>query len=363
MKKLQEKPNSFGSYRHLKTRNRAGYGIRYGLSWMLLLGSCLGISCHNTAENDPGDILLRIVIPENQKTIHQLQGKATEPGTADESRISTLTFFVFNATACELYKNITINNDNTSSDPMWDPTLSTLRLTVTPGAKRIYAIANWTATSPEMPDLTPIADSATLLSTIRVHNGVTPTNPPVMTGRLQTTLTGSEQHLRLDLTRQVTRVDLYPLLSTSVSILGNVTIEGVRFMQLAQRAYLFPRSPGVSPATGVWDQPGFTGASMPVTTTAAKYGGPFYIPEFYGNSTLFSYMVIRAKYNGTDTYYSIPVNGHTGALPAQYAVQRNYIYAYYVTIQGLGSDAPVVPVSGNFNLPAIANIEYKLEIK
>jgi len=334
----------------------------YGLVGLLFMAT----SCaKDTKVLEPGWIELQIAVPEN-KVVEETRHGVDEPGTTAESKINRLTIFVFNTNnTFETYKTLEIASDNTSTDPMWDPVRSAIRVLATPGQKRIYAVANWTIpATTEMPDISNITDTTALIGVVRVHNGIMPINSPVMSGRMTVTIAGGEQNLKMYLTRQIARVEIFPMISANANALGaNVSIEGVKFMGLAQRAYLFGRGT-TSPVATVWDNAAYAGATsgqVTATTTAAavKYSTT-YIPEYFGTSGTHTYMMIKAKYNGTDTYYSVPINALTGALPSLYAVERNHSYRYYLTIQGIGSATGLVSPF-NSNDPGVYNISYQVE--
>jgi hypothetical protein len=301
-----------------------------------------------------GMITLKVTIAEPFD-----EGERISPGsrsgdllqaTDGESKIGTLKFFVFkrDENTLEQYRSITINDDYTSDDPMWNVATRSLRIVVTPGAKRIYCVANWpavpTAAMPELSDLT-ITDTASLLAVERGHAGITPSNPPVMSGRLVKNIVGNEQDLNITISRQVARVNIYPMLSTLPAVLGaRVTIEGVKFTRLAGRSYLFERQPAGSPAGATWDQTTFEGvSSAPVTALtsadAIAYPVSYYIPENIApDENAATCMVVKVLYNGTTTYYTVVLNGQASSPhTARYAVERNHCYAYYLTIQGIGT--------------------------
>jgi hypothetical protein len=298
------------------------------------------------------------------------------PGTPDESKIQTLKFFVFKSdnNTLEQYKSITINADYTSSDPMWNATTRSLRILVIPGPKRIYCVANWAATpTAEMPAITDltVTDTATLLAATRVHTGVTPQNPPVMSGRLTKNIVGNELDLTMTLSRQVAMVNIYPMIASLPNSLGaEITIEGVKFMRLAGKSYIFEQKPVANPANSTWDQTAFEGVhSAPVTAltsaTAVKYPVSYYIPENIATSaSAATYMIVKALYNGVPTYYTVVLNGPNAPHTAPYAVERNHSYDYYLTIQGLGAaTATLFPSKGNNNDPGFINIQSKLEVR
>lgn len=313
------------------------------------------------------EFVITMNVPDAPEIVYETRHGSSENGIPAESAFDKLDFFVFsNAGVFELHKDVTINpSDNTSADPMWEPTTRAMRLTFTTGQKQIYVIANWSGSATEMPSISGIQSIGALQSQLRTHTNVTPTNGPVMTGHIAHTFAGGDR-VEINLTRQVARVTLYPMISESVELLGGkVTIEGVKFVNMAQQSYLLPRT-NTGPSTSVWSQTAYTGTSVgPITatTTAAAtiYNVPMYIPEYFGDAATHTAMVIYAKYNGVNSYYTIPINAQSGAEPALYAVERNHSYKYYVTIQGIGAasqPAPSrLPDAGD---PGVANITYEL---
>lgn len=344
----------------------------------LTLNSCVtGIE-----EPSPGpqyvDISIRIPDQKESPIVTTRHGTEVS-GEGDENVITTLAFLVFkNDNSFELYKSLTINpSDNSSGDPMWNPTTSSYRLLLTVGTKNIYAVANWPLNGTlEMPSLGSIQTISVLNAHLRNHSGNFPGIPPVMTGYIQRQLQGGEQGIEIELTRQFARVEVFPQLSTSAAILkAEVSIEGIKFVNMASQAYLLPRT-GEGPATSVWSQSSFVGSSSgnvvsvygDSSTPAATRYGRYYIPEHFGTVAAHTAMQIHAKYNGADTYYSIPVNGRTDAEPRQYAVERNHSYRYNVIIQGRGSSSPAaLSYSGDSGMgssePGIKNISYELDIE
>jgi hypothetical protein len=290
-------------------------------------------------------ITLSISVAEADE--HSSRGGTPLPGTAEESRIKTLKIFVFRSddNTLEQYKGVLINDNNTSDDPSWNAATKSLRVVITPGNKRVYCVANWAATpDAEMPELSDqtIADTATLLAVTRAHGGVTPRNPPVMSGRMTRNITGAEQELGITIERQVAMVNIYPMLSPLLGALdANVTIEGVKFTRLAGASYLFPRVPAVNPAGVAWDQSAFEGVSsarVTATTPAAavKYPVTYYIPEnIAADENAATRVTVKAIYNGATVYYSLPLRGE--GVPSPHAVERNHAYNYYLTIQGVGA--------------------------
>lgn len=336
------------------------------LSVICILLMAAAVSCiGEKAVPESGYIDVTVVIPDSPKeVIEESRHGALEPGSTDESKITTLTFFVFSGGTLEKYVTV-----DTSSDPMWDQSKLTFRMLLTLGTKTIYAIANWSLTpTAEMPALGSITTTTALENAVRIHDGVTPSGvAPVMSGKLGITLSGGDQDVKISLTRQIARVDVYPMISDIMAMDATISVEGVRFTNLAKSAYIFARATAASPTgAGTWDQTvysgGISGNITATTNTSAKFYSTFYIPEYIGSASSATTMFIKAKYNGKDTYYSIPVNGQSGALPSQYAVERNHIYEYYVTIQGIGSEtASFSPFDRS--APGVANVKYITEIR
>lgn len=344
------------------------------LSVICILLMTAATSCkREKPTQEPGFVNVTIAIPSSPKVIDQTKHGNLEEGLVDESKIKTITFIVFkSATERESYKTVSINN-NISSDPMWDVSNLTMRLLLTPGQKTIYAIANWELTpTAEMPNLETNTTIAQLTGVVRTHNGIIPSGvAPVMTGSLSPNIVGGDQDLKIDLTRQIARVDVYPMISANMKALEAViSLEGVKFNNMAQRAYLFPQASYVSPSNLTWNQTdyvaGTTGVKITATTQAealaAKSYSTSYIPEYFGasTSTAATTLLIKAKYNGTDSYYSIPINPPGGV--KTYAVERNHIYEYYVTIQGIGS---ATSAFNPFDIsePGVANVKCITEIR
>jgi hypothetical protein len=306
------------------------------------------------------------------------RGGTPLPATAEESRIRALKLFVFDSDSnrLEQYRSITIRDDDTSDDPLWDATTRSLRVAVTPGPKRVYCIANWAhAPTAEMPDVSDrtVTDTASLLAVTRIHAGVTPVNPPVMSGRLVRNIAGNEKSLTITLTRQVAMARIYPMLATMPSMLGaELIIEGVKFTRLAGQSYLFGRVPAASPVDSTWDQTAFAGAGpllVTATTTAAavKYPLSWYIPENIApDARSATCMIVKARYNGTPTYYTVVLNGQaTSPHGARYSVERDHCYDYYLTIRGIGAATARLsaPTAGDRDNPGFKNIQLKLEVR
>jgi len=293
------------------------------------------------------------------------------PGTNEESKINTLTFMIYNASnVFDIKANVEIKSDWTSDDPMWDAAGKSLRIPVTQGTKKIYCIANWSLTgTTEMPVIneTTAPNPDALLNFVRTHTNVTPGNPPVMTADIgQVNITASMQEMDVDLRRQVARIELWPNIAPELSTLGaNVQITGIKFKNLATKAYLFPKSPIASPSgTAQWDQANYAAITpSALTTTATEFATKYYIPEYaLGQESTATEMIIKALYNNTETFYRLKINPAVNATPAhsQYVIERNHTYRYYLTILGKGSDSEL---TRSISDQADAGIAYKLEIR
>jgi hypothetical protein len=316
-------------------------------------------------------VMLKVMLPDEVK--HNLQpvmrSGETVVGTEAESGIRTLRFFVYDDTdAIEVYKCVEIENDWTSSDAAWDAIDKSLRVSVTVGTKKIYCIANWAVTSTaEMPliDETTASSVTNLLSRIRVHQNVTPSNPPVMTGVVTETIDGNRQDLKIQLRRQIARVELCPKISEDLALLGaNVSITGVKFKNLATHAYLFPQASLSSPASnGVWNQTAFAGDTLALTGKATDYGTTYYIPEYVpADGSKATVMVVRVKYNGTTVYYNVVLDPSVSInYPHKaYTIERNHTYLYNLTILGKGSETETRAVA---DTRKSVDIVYELDIK
>lgn len=325
-------------------RSAAGKTLRTAAASALLV-CCLSMaSCMQGDDYVPDTetykVELSLNIPgseDDQSDIYKDTRHGTPtPGTPAESEITTLAVFAFQGSTLEASKFITISG-GVSSDPAWNPSTKKLQLIVTPGTKTIYMIANWASTpSAQMPDITGITTEAALTALIRYYNSQL-VNPPVMTAKKSFSIAGGEQNLTISLQRQIARVGVNVRINDYLSDLNaSVTIEGVKVVGMAQQAYVFPRTPQVNPSTSVWDQSAYTGSGSSLMTTSYHDYQTFYIPEYVGSAATHTRMIIKAKYNGQDTYYGIPINAETGASPAQYRVERNHSYRYFVTIQGFG---------------------------
>jgi hypothetical protein len=325
-----------------------------------------------------GMVTLKVTVPapRDESSVRVPISRATSPGTVDESKVTHLRFFIFksNENKLEKYQAITINNDGTSSDPAWSATDKTLRVTVSPGSKRIYCIANWagvpTAEMPKLSDST-VTDTASLLAQTRRHTGVTPTNPPVMSGKLTRDIVGNEQGLKLALSRQVARIEIFPMISTMMKALGvKIKIEGVKFVRLAGESFVFEQDPIRSPVAKGWDQDQFTGVLSDSLTAskideAVKYPISYYVPENISTAdSVATAMVIKALYNGKSTYYTVILGETVAGSSTSRTLKRNHCYNYYLTIQGIGSQVAVTTLDKRTRNPAFTNIRReRVEIK
>lgn len=343
-----------------------------------LIMLCVSMASCGSDRSEPlGESLVTLKVTLPQHEIRDMDSPASRagtsvPGETEESGITALKFFVFdadNSDALEIYKGIAIYNDGTSADPMWDPVNKTLRITVKQGNKKIYCLANWTDGALGMPQITEatITTIVQLTSQVRAHNaGIALTNPPVMTGYLAPNIVGDETNLSIDLIRQIARVELSFKLSDVLTIMrtSDIKITGVKFLNLPSASFVFPQTPVASPAgSTTWGQTAVAGTtSAQLTGTAVEYETMYYIPEYYpGGATNATVMVIEANYNGITTYYRITMDPseNTTYTHAAYAIERNHTYQYTVTIQGLG--ASTMPTRGPDSEQA--NVTYKLEIK
>lgn len=327
----------------------------------------------NLGSSEPGLVTLRVTLPQDEEIDMNSPASRTGdpvPGETDESKITTLKFFIFSGGTLEEYKGISIDGFGNSSDPMWDPVAKTLRITVTQGTKDIYCLANWIDDTSGMPkiDKSNVTNIASLTGQIRTHNSGILSNPPVMTGYLQKNIQGDESEIKIQLRRQIARVELSFKLSDILSTIGtsDIKVTGVKFLKLPATSYVFPKSPISSPSgVTTWGQSSFTGATSPkLTGTATAYATRYYIPEYTPVQTNATVMVISATYNGTPTYYSVVLNPaespKNGTYPhTPYAIERNHTYRYTLTIEGIGdANVPTRSIASERT-----NITYELEIK
>jgi hypothetical protein len=314
-----------------------------------------------------GTITLKVVMPghrdETAIVAPSSRSLGIVPASAGESRITNLRFFIFkdDENRLERYRTVILANDGTSSDSAWNASDRTLQITVSPGPKRIYCVANWSWTpTAEMPllDDTTVTDTASLLAIKRLHDGIMPGNPPVMSGFLARDIVGNEGGLAIPLARQTARVVIFPMISSTMQLFhARLTIEGVKFARLAKESSLFERYPALSPA-GRWNENDFTGTrSVPVTAVktedAVAYPVHYHLPENIATSEpAATAMIIKALYNGRITYYTVTL-GETATGSVSHALRRNHSYNYYLTIQGSGSPVAITTPGAN---PAFTNI-------
>lgn len=347
------------------------------LSVICILLMATATSCViGEGNTDPGFVDIVIAIPDSPKEVIEQarHGVAVDDVQTGESQLTTLTFIVFNnANVREEYREITINPDNTSSDPMWEQSTSTMRLVLVPGQKTIYVVANWSLNpTTDMPDLSLFSTPTTLETAVRTHTDMVSGVAPVMSGKLASvTVAGGDLRRSIILTRQIARVDVYPLIADVLKITeAKISLEGIKFIKLPQKSYLFPQTPIASPVTATWDQPTYKAGTSGVILTATTQAeattlySRSYIPEYIGESaSSATTMLIKAKYNGQDTYYKIVLQNQQGVLSAnQYKVERNHIYEYYVTIVGQGSDDESFSPS-DLGVAGVANVKYVTEIR
>ncbi|MDR3118697.1 MAG: hypothetical protein LBU44_04655 [Mediterranea sp.] len=308
------------------------------------------LSCNKAEELLPAKNLVtfKLMLPgdEEQDLLPVSRSGVEIGGTEDETGIRTLRFLIYNNTgAIEAYKCIEIRDDWTSPDAMWNVADKSLNMLVTVGEKKIYCIANWDITpTEEMPriDETTAPTVAELLQKVRVHRNVTPANPPVMTGFITEKIDNIKQNFKIQLKRQVARVELSSKISEDLSLLGaNVSITGVMFANLPTHAYVFPQTSLSSPTPNeVWDQTAFVGDTLALTKDAAMYGTTYYIPEYApGNKPAATVMIVRTNYNGKTVYYSVVLDPSVSkAHPHKaYVIERNHTYLYNLTLFGIGA--------------------------
>lgn len=340
------------------------------ISPIILSACCMFLlsSCNDSTDGpaDPGLVTLKVTLPQDE--VYDMESptsRAGDPvtGVGDESKIESMKFFVYNkdnSDAFEVYAT-SVNNS------MWDEATKTLRITVTQGNKKIYAIANWTDGGNGMTAIAGNHTIANLLSKTRTHTNFTLSNPPVMTGYWEGNIQGNETNLTIPLRRQIARVELAFKLSDVLSLdtRADIRIKGVKFLKLPSASYVFPQSSVVNPGgVTLWAQTAFTGTeSAKLTGTKLDYATKYYIPENAPTSANATTMVISALYNNVQTYYSLAINPalstnfpHTPA----YAIERNHTYQYTITIEGKGTDTAPTTRSA---VSDHTNITYKLEIK
>ena len=314
---------------------------------------------------------LKVSLPRDERPVPVQLSRATSPGSAEESRVSTLRLFVFksNENKLEKYQSVSILPDGTSNDPSWNPAEKAMHVVVSPGPKRVYCIANWadtpTAEMPEISDQT-VTDTLSLINKTRLHGTDALVNPPVMSGRLALTLVGNEQNLSVPLVRQVARVEIFPMLSAELKALGvDVKIEGVKFARVPATSFVFEQKSPTNIA-GSLEQSAFAGTTFSVTAAkpedAVKYPVDYYAPEhFAASEAATTAMIIKTSYNGRTIYYAVPLGEPSSGAAPSYAVRRNHCYNYYLTIRGIGS--PTV-ATRSLAAPAYANIHLeRLEVE
>jgi hypothetical protein len=338
-----------------------------GIFVTLAVAACTKDARREATPPVDGMITLKVEIPRAYTDSAFPGSRADGPvaGTAEESRVNHLRFFVFKSDrdSLECYAEATIKDDGTSTSPAWDAANQSLRVVVAPGPKRVYCVANWAATpTAEMPELTDqtIADTASLVARTRVHAGVSPTNPPVMSGRMTRLLTGKEESISIPLTRQVARVGISPVLSRTMQDRARIEIDGVKFKRLPRESLVFESTSRQAPLpVGSWHESAFRGASgVRVLDSVTRYPTYFYVPEnttmTAANATL---MIIKARYEGVATYYAMTLNRTPPTGQPAFTLTRNYYYNYILTIAGKGSDAePTNAPSRGGDEPAFANI-------
>lgn len=331
-------------------------------SGIILFASSCVLSKDPTSNNDPVYVNIGILLPNLNGTDLTKHG-APNGGSAEESKITSLTFFVFKGdNTFEQYKYVSINSDNSSSDALWDPVHSSMRLLLTPGAKKILVVANWSSGMPDGAGINVLTDVKGILVN-RVAS--LPTTPLLMSGEMNVTLVGGESNLQVALTRQVAQVKVYPMISPSAAVFdANISIEGIQVMNIIPSSYLFSKSTNPTPFSPFWSQSSFSGGSSnritATTKNEAQLYQSFYLPEFYGDANNHIYMAIKAKYNNMETYYFIPINGDAGSLPQPYTIERNHCYTYYLTIQGEGSSSPTRASAGSPYPVENDNLDYEL---
>lgn len=327
--------------------------IRANAIWLFALLGFIVVSCADKEpQQETGLVTLFLKVETNgDNGIPEVRdGSTTNIGIPGESAIDRLKVFVFNTATnmLEQYASIQIVGGS-SSDPMWDSTQSALRMVITPGAKRIYCIANWIDGSSGMPALTNLSvqDSTTLVGTIRAHSAML-ANPPVMSGRLATTLAGSEMSLTIPMERQVARVEIYPVISRELKFMGaNILLNRASFQSMADRTFLFRQFPRTGPSSLTpWNQSGFSGPSTPLaldTLPAIVANRPmldiyYYTPENLSSvQTDATWVTLEATYNTELVYYGLFINPTDYGNHRLYTLERNHTYKMYITIQGKGS--------------------------
>lgn len=346
------------------------------IAWLFPLLGLIAASC--SEENPPRDagpvtLLLRVETGSAHGVAAERSGPAV-PGGDGESEIDKLKIFAFDSTtgALEQYASVTITG-GTSPDPMWDAARGMLRMVLTPGAKRIYCIANWADNPamgmPTLNDAT-IRDTTALTAALRTH-GTLPGNPPVMSARLVTTLSGAEELQTVKPERQTARVEIFPMLSAEMKAMGaTVRLKGVKFQSVANSTYLFRKYPLAGPASiAPWNQAAPAGAAAPhiVNETskalAARYDKPYYIPEHITTEKeKATRIILETEYNGeAPIYYTLPVNPTGDAHHSIYTIERNHNYRVYVTIRGKG--ATTLPTAARSADEGLHNLTCELEIQ
>lgn len=346
------------------------YGKRIGATWLMACCLLLLVACSESSVNAPAEkqlVTFKVVLPQDE--VHNMDAPESRAGgntgtvVGDESKIESLQFFVFDGVS-----NTFETYATSVGNPMWDAATRTIRITVTQGKKKIYCLANWTDGVNGMTAAAGLNTIAALGNLTRTHAASTTMMPPVMTGYLEPTITGSVP-LTIQLVRQIARVELAFKLSDvlAAGTPAAVQITGVKFLKLPSASFALPKT--ASPAAGTWSS-----AYASITNTGALTGTStgfdatkFYLPEFYpASSAAAAVMVIKAKYNGVDSYYRIvldpaesPQNG-TYNHPAN-VIERNHTYQYTITVDGIGEASDITTRGGAMGNSA--NITYKLDIK
>lgn len=372
--------------------------IRYSYTKLVTSAFILGmlLSFSSCGFSEPGEptqsyLTIQLNVPDSEQVDQQQTGTrhnvTKDPGHPNEKVIGCVAFFVFNAqtNVREQYQFINTDAGGNNPDPMWDPVTKSLRIPVTAGKKHIYCIANLANfTHLELgvgkSDLNDITNRQELKDLVVNHlNRIVVHDYIVMTGELENvTIAPEEQRKEIDMTRHVSRIDIYPMITPELKAMGvDFRIFGVKFKGLAGRSYLFPK--GTSPTNTQWeDEANYNGTNSVVTATnrsEVQYyeaGKLYYTPEYYGTQATGTRMYIAAIYNNVMTYYSIklsdpdvftsnPGYDQGGATNRKYAVERNHIYRYYITFKGKGVD--IDPSTTRAASGEEDNISYELEIK
>lgn len=369
-------------YRDKTNRSGAWRGMLSAVA-VVLLSLLAFVSCtdeqmlgrgDSSLESDGDRLKVRISVPQSGAT------RSTELGSADESRLDSVTILVFKkdanleAALLEVALTVDLRSENTSlstSQPLWggngNGTDSTLivELKKPLGAKIIYAIANWDTTGFEV-DAYSVADLNKEITTTANAGSLQAAFPMLMSSGaiVVDDLSDVSYKVSANLMRQQAKFRAKLQMEGWTQVLNNSIVWQLDELKIwvnnvPTQAFVVEKNATPSPTPYLNSDRfevkltrGWAGIDIEWDTHAD--GKDIYINQNMSNdSATASYIVVQlpyinrfTNYREVDNYYKLYFNTST----TDKTIKRNTLYAFKILILGLG-----LPINGLVENVNVAN--------